>query len=113
MADDDVTVVLDSEGTIGTTGSMPLLALELTTIEKAGLISEIDEDSNLQALGNPLLGTICSPDQRSGASTNPQKSVVYTPLWCFVLFRCFWELCPGPPARAYARRGLFHVRQPR
>jgi hypothetical protein len=26
MADDDVTVVLDSEGTIGTTGSMPLLA---------------------------------------------------------------------------------------
>ena len=44
-------------------GAVPLLALELTTIEKARESSTSTEDSNPSAMRSPLLGTIyTSPD---------------------------------------------------
>lgn len=81
MADDDVTVVLDGEGAIVTTGSGALLALELTTIENSGLISSPDEDSNPPAFGIPLLGT-STPQvleiSRGSSKKRSPESVCYT-----------------------------------
>ena len=79
MADDDVTVVLDGEGAIVTTGSGALLALELTTIENSGLISSPDEDSNPPAFGIPLLGTTAfqSVENTGGSSSRRSSQRVF------------------------------------
>lgn len=71
MADDEVTA--------GTIGSGALLALELTTIEKAGLISEIDEDSNHSPSLSPLLGTTAfqSVENTGGSSSRRSSQRVF------------------------------------
>lgn len=43
---------------VGTTGTIPLLGLELTDVENTGYNLNQYEDSNRLPIGSPLLGTI-------------------------------------------------------
>jgi len=55
-------------------GSMPLLGLELTNTEKSRQNPIPNEDSNLQAFGSPLLGTIVSNFVENARESSPRRS---------------------------------------
>jgi hypothetical protein len=108
MADDAVTVGSDGQGSLrtigdkaqygladdrekpsqGTDGASSLLGLEPATTENAGLISPMDENSNPQALGNPLLGTSTSQVleiSRGSSKNGPQRACAT--ICCYDLVR--------------------------
>ena len=55
-------------------GSMPLLGLELTTIENKQENSDLTEDSNQQAMLAPLLGTITPQHTESLGKSSQRRS---------------------------------------
>lgn len=68
---------------VGPDGSVPLLGLEPTDIEKAGHNPASPEDSNQEPMLNPLLGTICSHPVENAAQSSEKrsrKSVCYAKL---------------------------------
>ena len=71
------------QATVTPTGSGDLLGLEPGTTEKAGLISETNEDSNPKSFGSPLLGTnIAEHAEKLGKSSQRRspKRVCYDKL---------------------------------
>lgn len=58
----------------GRKGSVPLLGLELTNIEKSGQNPEMDEDTNPNHPTSPLLGTICSQHSETLGKSSQRRS---------------------------------------